>query len=136
MRRLILPTAAVCAAAAPAALAASASHANFWDNHAKTAVCGKRITRTPFQLLCAAKGVPRPTTGSQGGDPFVVLRRTGRPHLVLLSQREFPAGNPRRLADGSTWSKDGITCTVASKVTCRNTSGHGFTIGNGKYRSF
>jgi hypothetical protein len=137
VRKLSLITAAAFAVAAPAALAGtSVSHSNFWQNHAKTAVCGKRITVGSFHLLCSAQGIPRPSTGSQGGDPFVVLRRTGRPHLVLLSQREFPGGNPQTLADGSKWSKDGITCTLNHKVTCKNTSGHGFTIGNGKYKSF
>lgn len=137
MRKLALTATVACAVAAPAAMAgASVSHANFWQNHARTAVCGKRTTRSPFQLLCSAKGIPRPSTGSQGGDPFVVLRRTGKPHLVLLTQDEFPTGIPTTLTRGSTWSKGGITCTVGHKVTCKNTSGHGFTIGNGNYKSF
>ncbi len=136
MRRLALASAVTLGVATPAALAAGSSHARFWQNHERSVTCGKRITVSPFHLLCSAKGIPRPKTGSQGGDPFVVLRRTGRPHLVLLSQREFPAGHPTTLADGSTWSRDGITCSVARRVTCRNTSGHGFTIGDGKYRSF
>lgn len=136
MRRLALITALTCAVAAPVALAAT-SHTNFWRNNTNTAVCGKRITLKSFHLLCSAKGIPRPSTGSQGGDPFVVLRRTGKPHLVLLSQREFPPGNPKTLADGATWKKDGIRCAVSGyAVTCKNASGHGFTIGNGRYRSF
>ena len=121
--------------AAPVALASATSHANFWQNHARTADCGKRIDQKSFQLLCSAKGIPKPQ-GNQGGDPFVVLRPTGKPELVLLSQDEFPAGSPTTLADGSTWSKNGITCTVAGKVKCKNKSGHGFTIGNGKYSPF
>jgi hypothetical protein len=136
MRKLALSTTLACAVAAPAALATAPSHARFWQNHAQTATCGKRITWRSFHLLCSARGIPRPSTGSQGGDPFVVLRRTGRPHLVLLTQREFPAGDPTTLANGSIWSRNGITCTVDHRVTCRNSSGHGFTIGNGKYRSF
>lgn len=136
VRRIAIATALVFAVAASAALASGTSHAKFWQNKAGTVFCGKRITKKGFHLLCSAKGVPRPSTGSQGGDPFVVLRRTGKPHLVLLSQREFPAGNPTTLANGTTWSRNGITCTLARKVTCHNTSGHGFTLGNGKYKSF
>ena len=137
VRKLSLAIAAAFAVAAPAALAAaSASHASFWQNKANSATCGKRITREPFQLLCSARGIPRPKGGGQGGDPFVVLRKTGKPELVLLSQDEFPAGIAQTLANGSTWSKAGITCTLGDRVTCKNTSGHGFTIGNGKYKPF
>ena len=137
MRKVVLMTAVACAITAPTALAGSpTSSAKFWQNRAHSATCGKRIDQKTFQLLCSAKGTPRPTTGNQGGDPFVVLRRRGKPELVLLTQREFPTGNPKTLPNGSIWEKHGITCTVAHKVTCTNESGHGFTIGKGKYRSF
>ena len=134
MRKLILGITLAAAVAAPVALAASS--AKFWQNHARTAVCGKRTPSDFFQLLCSAKGIPRPKGGGQGGDPFVALGRTGKAKLVLLSQDEFPAGNPKTLGNGTTWSMDGVSCTVAGKVTCKNTVGHGFTIGNGKYKSF
>lgn len=134
-RKLLVATVVAGAAAAPAALAATSS-ANFWQNHSGSAVCGKRTPWNSFQLLCSAKGIPRPQGGGQGGDPFVVLGRIGRPHVVLLTQNEFPPGSPQTLPNGTLWSRDGINCTVAERVTCRNTKGHGFTIGNGKYRSF
>jgi hypothetical protein len=134
VRKLALTTILAGTAAVPAALAAST--AKFWQNPQHTAVCGKRIDQKSFQLLCSAKGIPRPKTGHQGGDPFVVLGRTGRPQLVLLSQREFPAGNPRTLANHSDWKKNGISCGVFRKVICSNASNHGFVIGDGKYKSF
>ena len=139
MRRGVIFIALACAVAAPAALGTSpppTSHVRFWQNHAQTATCGKRIKQRSFQLLCSAKGIPRPSTGHQGGDPFVVLGRKGRAQLVLLSQREFPEGNPRTLRNGTVWNRGGVKCTVFRKVTCTNRSGHGFMIGNGKYRSF
>ena len=40
------------------------------------------------------------------------------------------------LKNGSSWSGVGVSCTVGATVTCRNQSGHGFTIGNGKYKPF
>ncbi len=76
------------------------------------------------------------TQAPQGGDPFVVLGRTGKAQLVLLTQREFPRGNHQSLPNGTIWGEAGVRCKVAHKVTCTNTSGHGFTIGNGKYKSF
>jgi hypothetical protein len=139
VRKPVIAITLVCAAAAPAALATSpppTSHARFWQNHAQTAACGKRIKQRSFQLLCAAKGVPRPRSGHQGGDPFVVLGRTGKAHLVLLTQREFPAGDAKKLRNGTVWNRGGVKCTVFKKVTCTNRSGHGFMIGDGKYRSF
>lgn len=136
MRKLIIPGMAAFAIAAPLALAAPTSHAKYWENKASTAVCGKLIGRSSFHLLCSAKGIPRPKNGGNTGDPFVILRRTGRPRLVLVSQDEFPPGNPSKLANGTTWNKNGITCLVNHKVTCTNKSGHGFTIGNGKYKPF
>jgi hypothetical protein len=136
-RRLALSGALALGIAAPAAVAlASSSHAGFWQNQAKTVVCGRAITARSFQLLCSAKGIPRPSTGGRVGDPFVVLRPTGKAQRVLLSQREFPAGHPATLGNGMIWSKDGIGCSLARRVTCVNTSGAGFTIGNGKYTAF
>jgi hypothetical protein len=137
VRRLLLATTLTAAAAAATALGASAlSSATFWQNRPHTATCGKRIKTKHFQLLCSAKGIPRPQGGGQGGDPFVELGRIGQAQIVLLTQNEFPAGSPQTLPDGTLWSRDGINCTVAQKVTCKNTKGHGFTIGNGKYRAF
>jgi hypothetical protein len=135
MRKLALTAVLACAVAAPAALAVT-SHTRFWRNKAHTVVCGKRIDQKTFQLLCSAKGIPRPKSGHQGGDPFVVLSRTGRPQLVLLSQREFPAGKPKTLPNHSDWAKNGISCGVYKKVICSNASNHGFVIGDGKYKSF
>ncbi|HEY1523196.1 MAG TPA: hypothetical protein VGF70_09310 [Solirubrobacteraceae bacterium] len=135
MRRLALTTTLACAVAAPVALATT-SNTKFWQNPKHTAVCGKRIGQRSFQLLCSAKGIPRPKSGGSTGDPFVVLGKTGRPKIVLLSQREFPAGNPKTLANHSDWAKNGISCGVSQKVICSNTSNHGFVIGDGKYKTF
>lgn len=136
-RQLIAVAAVLSVVAIPAAVAgASASHASFWTNRAATADCGVRITLKRFELLCAASGVPRPKHPVSTGDPFVVLAQTGRPQLVLLSQDEFPGGSPKTLSNGSTWSKNGIRCTLARKVRCTNRSHHGFTIGNGRYVPF
>jgi hypothetical protein len=40
------------------------------------------------------------------------------------------------VANGTSWSNKGISCGLARKVTGSNKSGHGFTIGNGKYQKF
>jgi hypothetical protein len=40
------------------------------------------------------------------------------------------------LPRGTHWERSGLKCTVGRKVTCMNIEGHGFTIGNGKYKSF
>jgi hypothetical protein len=136
-RKLLLGTITVTVAAAPAALGSPPpSSAQFWKNQSGSAVCGKRIKQQGFELLCSAKGIPRPKSGHQGGDPFVVLPRTGKPQLVLLTQNEFPSGSPKTLPRGTHWERSGLTCTVGRKVTCKNIEGHGFTIGNGKYKSF
>src|SRR5690348_11713166 len=124
MRKLVLTTILAGAIAAPAALAVTSS-TKFWQNPKHTAVCGKRIGQKSFQLLCSAKGIPRPKNGGPVGDPFVVLGRTGRPKIVLLSQDEFPPGKPKTLANHSDWKKDGIECGVFRKVICSNTSNHG-----------
>lgn len=136
-RKIFLATAVVGAAATPAALGAPRfTSTQFWQNHSGSVTCGRRTPSTGFELLCSAKGIPRPKGGGQGGDPFVVLGRSGNAQLVLLTQNEFPSGQPKKLPDGTAWERSGIKCTVAHTVTCTNPVGHGFTIGNGKYKSF
>ncbi|MGP0047602.1 MAG: hypothetical protein ACLPZR_01970 [Solirubrobacteraceae bacterium] len=52
---------------------------------------------------------------------------------------QFAAGTPpgARLVAGSIWSLDGIRCTIATKtVTCKDRSGHGFTVSSTSYKNF
>ena len=127
------------AAAAPAALAATTSHAKLWQNKSGTVVCGIKIHATSkpaTEVLCGSKGIPRAPHGV--GDPFVQIAAHGHPQLVLISQNSFVGtGTPKTLAKGATWSSLGVTCTIGAKtVKCENKSSHGFTIGNGKYVAF
>lgn len=129
----------VAAVAAPTA-ASAASTAKRWQNKALSVECGLKIHapgKPANTLLCSAVGIPRPKNGGPAGDPFVQITRRGRAQLVLISQASWIGKNTATLRPGATWSSVGVTCTIAAKtVTCRNTSRHGFTIGNGKYRSF
>jgi hypothetical protein len=124
----------------PAAAVAATSHVDLFQNKRETMVCGIEasvLSRTT--VLCGARGIPRPPHSSPNvGDPNVALSRTGRPKLVLISQDSFVSGaKTATLASGATWTRRGVTCKVAAKtVTCSNSSRHGFTIGNGHYRSF
>jgi hypothetical protein len=92
-------------------------------------------------VLCSAKPIPAPKhTSSVDGDPgFVSIGKTGKPTLLRLSQDSFEGTTPKTEKAGTTWTYNGVSCTIAAKsVTCRNKSGHGFEIyGGGKnYRSF
>ena len=122
------------------ATAGTTSHVSVWQNKSKTMQCG--ITANVISrknILCSAKGVPRPKHGNPNvGDPFVQLAGTGKPKLVLISQNSYPAGAKNHtLATGTTWSGRGVTCKIGAKsVTCKNGSAHGFTIGNGHYKAF
>jgi hypothetical protein len=129
----------IAAGAFAATSVASTSHAKFWRGPNHNIDCGNMIGGK--DLLCSAKKVPAPPhTNSNDGDPgFVSLGKTGKPKLLRLSQDSFVSGHLTKLTAGSKWSGLGITCTITTKsVTCKNTSGHGFTIGgSGKgYKSF
>ncbi|MGO9822086.1 MAG: hypothetical protein ACLPTJ_15760 [Solirubrobacteraceae bacterium] len=138
LRRLAAPL-ILTGALLPAAAAAATSHADLFQNKRATFVCGieaSALSRTA--VLCSARGIPRPPHSSANvGDPNVALARTGRPQLVLLSQDSFAGTKTATLASGAVWMRRGVKCKVAAKtVTCSNSGGHGFTIGNGHYRSF
>jgi hypothetical protein len=134
--RTVAVAGAAAAIAVPAATSLAAiSHAKFWQNKAKTVVCGIKNPSSSKLVICSSKGVPKAKSGV--GDPFVQIGKTGKPKLVLESQTPFQGHHPATLSKGSTWSSLGVTCTIASKtVTCKNKSKHGFTIGNGKYKKF
>ena len=124
--------------AVPAVAAGGSSSALLWQNKAKTVVCGLRLG-SPLgkaPLLCSATGIPRKPHGGPVGDPFVQLAGTGKPQLELISQNEYRTKTIKTLANGSSWSRNGVTCTVGKTVTCSNPAYHGFTIGNGKYKHF
>ncbi len=139
-RRLATGLSMLALAAVPAAAAAKAttSHAKLFRNKANTVTCGIKLplpSHTPTLVLCSAVGIPKAKTGV--GDPFVQIGRTGKPKLILVSQDEYETNTATKLSSGATWSNLGVTCKVSGKkVTCTNTSGHGFTIGNLKYKSF
>jgi hypothetical protein len=89
-------------------------------------------------LQCGAEGIPNPHP--REGDPFVQLGqgRAGRAHLVDESQNDLVSGsNPVTLAPGATWKRVGISCTIErSSVSCKNSSGHGFTLSTGHVKTF
>jgi hypothetical protein len=139
---LLLAVLAAGASAIPAAaLAAGAtSHATLWQTPDGNVLCGQDAYPAA-DTLCSNKEVPAPPhTTSTAGDPgFVSLGKTARPTLLRESQYSFknPSDKFVKLAAGTTWSLHGVTCTVATKsVTCKNASGHGFSTGGGKYKSF
>ncbi len=128
------------AIAAPAAIAAT-SHVKTWENKKNSMICGLKITahgKQPNTVLCGAKGIPKPkgTPRTAPGDPYVQITKSGKPTLVLISQASFVSDHSVFLSNGTTWSSVGVTCKVGPTVTCTNGSGHGFTIGNGKYKPF
>ncbi len=127
------------ATGALAATSSAASAPNFWQNPTHKVVCGIMIGGN--DVLCSAKPIPAPPhTNSKDGDPgFVSIGKTGKPHLLRLSQDSFEGTTPKTEKAGTIWSFNGVNCTIAAKsVTCKNKSGHGFEIyGGGKnYRSF
>jgi hypothetical protein len=130
--------ASLAVSAAPAVAAGGSSSALLWQNKSKSVVCGLRIgsplAKAP--LLCSARGIPRKPHGGPVGDPFVQLARTGKPQLELISQNEWRTNKIKTLANGTSWSRNGVSCSVGKTVTCKNGAGHGFTIGNGKYKPF
>ncbi len=143
MFRFTSATAALIAAGVllPAAAAAgSTSHVSVWQNKKKSVQCGIEASAlSKKKILCSAKGIPRPRHSNPNvGDPFVELAGSGKAKLVLISQNSFPSGaKTHTLANGTKWSKRGVTCTLGAKtVTCKNGAHHGFTIGNGHYKSF
>lgn len=141
------------AVAGPGVAAASGgqSHATNFQTASGTVECGIALVRgTHFDagtgtevtalwpgLQCAAAGIPR-APGSNVGDPFVQLGqgRAGRARIVDLSQDDLIYNrDPRTLSAGTTWTRDGITCAIhSSTIACRNSSGHGFTLGAGTLR--
>ncbi len=114
------------------------SHALLFENQARTVDCGVEIPlphKKPSLVLCVAAGIPRPK--GPVGDPFVQIGKKGKPKVVLVSQNEFETSKATKLGAGATWTNLGVSCKVTGKpVTCTNASKHGFTIGNGKYKSF
>ncbi len=137
--RLIATTCVLALGASPLVAGAGAkpktSTAHLWQSKNKKVVCGYEIGGG-HQVLCSAAGIPRPkgVTGGDGG--FVVISKTGKPHTIVTFQDEFVAGTLKTLANGTSWSGRGVTCTTGATVTCKNASKHGFKIGNGKYKSF
>ena len=122
------------------ASAGSTSHVSLWQNKKGSVECGIEASAlSKKEILCSARGIPRPPHSNPNvGDPFVELASTGKPKLVLISQDSFPSGaKTHTLANGTVWSNRGVTCTLGAKtVTCKNGAHHGFTIGNGHYKSF
>jgi hypothetical protein len=136
------PAVAVALAGAGMAEAASArtSHAKLFQSASHKVTCGIEIHAGAAKatwIICSAKGLPRPKGGGGVGDPFVQLKHTGKPQLVLRSQDSFVGSKPATLHVGQRWSALGVTCQVdTDTVACFNVSGHGFNIGNGSYRQF
>jgi hypothetical protein len=124
--------------AAPAVADVGTSHTTVWET--ETVICGIEspgLSKT--DVLCQARGVPRPPHGSTSeGDPGVIIAARGKPQLILMSQDEYPAKSKiRTLSNGTVWSARGVACNIArTTVTCKNESKHGFTIGNDRYTHF
>lgn len=138
--RLALATAAIGALAPAAAEAAPISKTVSFTNHSRKVACGIEIhapNRRASNVLCSARGIPRPGNGGPVGDPFVQIGVLGRPKIVLISQNSFVAGRTARLKRGRLWNQLGVTCHVGkSTVMCFNGDNRGFIIGNGSYRTF
>jgi hypothetical protein len=140
MFRTVAAAAALLAAsAAPAtAGAAKTSNAKLFQNPSNTATCGVEIHapgKPATQLLCVAKGLPRPK--GPVGDPFVQISAKGSPRLVLISQNSYISQSSKTLSKRTLWSSLGVTCNIGSgTILCFNGDNHGFVIGNGKYKSF
>jgi hypothetical protein len=124
----VLTAAAI--AAVPAIADAAVSHARLWNNATGTITCGLGIVPPDTSaFLCGG--------GFKGG--YAELGKTGKSRQVVIKEHEPFTGLPpgARLAAGSTWSLDGISCTIAAKtVTCKNRSGHGFTISSTTDKKF
>ena len=94
----------------------------------------------PQFILCSAAGIPKPKHGCIGDPGFVSHLGTRQSAEALpQSQDSFVPGKFVTLKAGSKWSRANVTCKLATKgktVTCKNLSGHGFTIGNKKYKPF
>jgi hypothetical protein len=116
--------------AVPAIATAATFHAALWNNARGTITCGVGTVPPDTQaFLCGG--------GWKGG--YAALGRTGRARKVVIKHHEPFGGTPpgAMLRAGTTWSLDGVRCTIAtSTVTCRNRSGHGFTVSATKYRAF
>jgi hypothetical protein len=126
-------------ALAAAGIASAASAPKLWQNPTHKVDCGIMIGGK--NVLCSAKPIPAPPhTNSTDGDPgFVSIGKTGKPKLLRLSQDSFEGSKTGTEKSGTTWTFNGVNCTIAAKsVTCKNKSGHGFEIyGGGKnYKSF
>jgi hypothetical protein len=133
----LLALGAIAAAAIPASAAATKSTVPLFQDPSRTAICGIELhaSSSPAELLCQATGVPRAKHGE--GDPAVQLGRTVRPQLLLISQDSYVSNKLKTLAKGTVWSSGGITCQIGSNtIRCSNPAQHGFTIGNGRYKSF
>jgi hypothetical protein len=127
------------ATGALAATSSAHSAPKLWQNPTHKVGCGVMIGGK--DVLCSAKPIPAPPhTNSSDGDPgFVSIGKTGKPTLLRTSQDEFEGTTPKTEKQGTTWTYNGVSCTIAAKsVTCKNKSGHGFEIyGGGKnYKSF
>jgi hypothetical protein len=131
---------AVAAAGMAASASASTSHAKLFQSASHKVTCGVEIHAGAAKakwIICSATGLPRPKGGGGVGDPFVQLKHTGKPQLVLRSQDSFVGSKPATLHVGQRWTALGVTCQVdTDTVACFNVSGHGFNIGNGSYRQF
>ena len=130
--------------------AAAPSHAINWQTQGREVVCGiTEVHGTAFDpgtgapengrwpgLQCSAPGIPRAPRGI--GDPFVQLGQgvAGRARLVDLSQDDLISDEAFvPLRAGSTWSRYGIRCHVATNaIACANGFGHGFTLAPGHVR--
>jgi hypothetical protein len=140
--RLLVGLVVLAAAAivAPAVASATTSNVKLFQNPAKTAECGIKIHpahKPATEVLCGAAGVPRPKHGGPVGDPFVQIKASGAPQLVLISQNSFAGKTVHTLAKGTLWHSIGVTCNIGtSTILCFNGDNHGFLIGNGKYKSF
>jgi hypothetical protein len=123
------------------------SHAPNWSTRNGTVLCGIADvhgteidpgTGAPENgswpgLQCSAAHIPRGP--GRVGDPFVQLGRgqAGRARLVKLSQDDLLVNSePKLLAPGRVWARDGITCLLrTSSISCHNADGHGFTLSPG-----
>lgn len=137
LSRTLVAAGLLAAAHTSTAAALTISKAKLFQNPAKTAICGIEIhlTPRPTEVLCSARGVPRPK--GRAGDPYVQIAATGRPRLILVSQDSYVTNTLTTLSTGTLWRSLGVSCSIGtSTILCFNRNNHGFLIGKRAYRAF
>lgn len=138
MLQLLLVSAAVGLAVAPAAPAAPAANSGFLMP-SKNVAClyiGP-YDGQPGYLRCDIRSglEPEPTRACELDWTGIGMNVTGKASATCAGDTTF--GNYPVLAYGKTWKRGGFTCTSRTTgLTCTNRSGHGFFLARERWRLF